>query len=158
MRDSFEYQINLVQKGRVSRHLLQPREHRHALVVACEPPAAERILWSQRPEYNPKARATLPRSRFEENTRTHFVLTNTKHFVRYLVADKQGLAFINHTSIENEIWVQPNTLASVHAIEGAYDKRVVSFTAQPGTVFLTVRATGYKFDSQLAKKGGLFSG
>lgn len=158
MKDSFEYKINLVQRGRVSRHLLQPREHRHALVVACEPPAAERILWSQRPEFNPKARVTLPRSRYEENTRTHFVLTNTKHFVRYLVADKQGLAFINHTSIENEVTVQPADLASVHAIEGAYDKRLVSFTLQPGTVYLTVRATGYKFDSQLAKKGGLFGG
>lgn len=158
MKESFEYKINLLQRGTLSRHLLNPREHRHSITVACEPPASERILWSQRPSFNPKVRSLLARSRFVENTRTHYVLTNTKHFVRYLMLDSQGFAFINHTSIETVVSAQPSDLASVLALDQAYDKRMVSFNFGTGTVYLNVRSTGYQFHSLPGKKGGLFGG
>lgn len=69
-------------------------------MVACGAPKALRILWSQRPEFNPKVRAHLPRSRYIENTRTHYVLVDTNHFVRSLMLDKSGHALINHTSVQ----------------------------------------------------------
>jgi hypothetical protein len=103
-------------------------------------------------------KALLPRGRFVENTRTHYVLAETKHFVRYMLLDKEGHALMNHTSIVSDVAAQPSGLASVLSLDEAYDKRLISFGQKTGTVYVTVRSTGYHFQNLHPKKGGLFGG
>lgn len=116
IKSSFSYTVTLLQRGSVGKHLLTPKEHRHQVHISCEPPHSERLLWSQPLGFDPKNRQLLPRSRFVEHTRTHFVLTSSRHSVRYLVLDRHGFAMVNHESIITEVSSSPAELARLHAL------------------------------------------
>ena len=131
MAQSHVYQVNLLQQGKVSRHLLRPRLHKGSVKISCEPPASQRLLWSQSPQFKVNNMELLPRSRIMDNARTHYALINTEHYVRLIMLDKRGFAFLNHSSILSEISTTDTHLATVHALPSdipeaeRYSKRYV---------------------------------
>jgi len=110
-KESYDYVVRVTAKGKLNKHLLRPRVHQELVRVSCEPPAKERLLWSQ--SSNSKDILSLPRSRILSDVRTHFVLVGTDHQVRLVLLDKNGYAILNHESVASEIFSTNQTLASV---------------------------------------------
>ena len=137
MGQSFNYQVKLTQKSRVSKFLLEPHAHTGSVKISCEPPASQRLLWSQGPNYLAKSPHRLPRSRFLDNNRTHFALVGSQHHVRLMMLDKNGFASLNHSSIVTSVSSSDSSLAEVQQVSASiYDKRFVVVTNTTGTVFL----------------------
>ena len=111
------------------------------------------------------------------NERTHFVLVNSRHSVRYLALDHESKASFNSSSVLTNVLVSDSAMAHVdlygslegeadsrsyHAdvLSGLYDKRTVQFNNITGRVILTAEASHYleRYTGQ-ARSGekGLFS-
>lgn len=114
--------------------------------ISCEPPAKERLLWSQ--GSNLKNLIALPRSRIISDVRTHFVLLNTNHFVRLVLLDKNGFSLLDHASIVSEIFSSNATLATVTKDVNSTDKAYVKFGKNTGTVFIKSSSKGYNFKEE----------
>jgi hypothetical protein len=77
---------------------------------------------------------SLPRSRVENNSRTHYVLANSKHFLKTMIfGDNQQLS-LNHSSIATEVFSSDPAVAQVSLFNATsefnletYDKREVQF-------------------------------
>jgi hypothetical protein len=85
----------------------------------------------------------LPRSRFVNNMRTHFVLVNTAHFVRLNMLDRHGYASLNHSSIHHVISSSDNSLAAIESADDSYDHRFVQIANKTGHVTINSVSKGY---------------
>lgn len=109
-----DYTVHVFQQNKVSRHHLQPIQHKESVTISCSPPAGERLLWSQESTtILAEERALLPRSRLLNDVRHHYVLTNSKYYVRSLMVDARGHCFLNHRSVRAEFSVSDASLAEL---------------------------------------------
>lgn len=151
MDKSFDYTVLITQQGRVSKHLLEPVQHRESVKISCAPPESQRLLWAQSSSLDPAdAPANLPRSRLNANIRTFSALVNSENYVRLLVFDKKGHASMNHSSIITTFSSSDSSLATVSEIKQGkellasdYAKRLVKFHNETGTVFINTVSQKY---------------
>ena len=81
--------------------------------------------WLERPYWH------LPRSRVVYGERTHYVLVNSQHHVRYLVLDGEGRASLNHSSVATQVRSTDTSMAEVglmyrRGFEASYDEAIAS--------------------------------
>ncbi len=96
--------------------------------------------------------AHLPRSRIVQNIRTHYVLANSKHFIKQVMLEDQAHAFLNYSSAVVSFSASEASMASILNIDVSfeaavrnltYSKRTVQFNDLTGTVFLKANAYAY---------------
>jgi hypothetical protein len=135
-----------MQQNMQTRHLLRPARHQIELGVHCEPPSEIKLYWAQEdPLMSPAGYRHLPRHKVISGEKNHFVLVNSRHFVRALMFDDSNQAFINHSSIMTDFKSTNHTLLEVYPLKesyddqvyaGIYDKRRVEVFNYTGTVFI----------------------
>lgn len=178
-------QIKLRQASRSTKSLMRPAVHELGVEVHCDPPSHVKLLWAQ--EYTAGQNMTmhvlqpLPRSRIVHNERTHFVLVNSRHTVRYLVLDDEHQVSFNSSSVLTSVTASDDAMATIDklavrgedpevvvrkyrddALSGVYDKRTVQFKNITGRMYLKAESTHYLDDfsgkGSAGKKesGGIF--
>ena len=159
MGKSFDYTVLITQQGRVSKHLLEPVPHQDSVRISCTPPESQRLLWAQSSSADSlDAPANLPRSRLNANIRTYSALVNSENYLRLLVLDKKGHASMNHSSIITTFSSSDSALATLsemkqgnEVLAADYDKRLVKFHNQTGTVF--INAVSQKYNGAMMMAG-----
>ena len=119
------------------------------------------VLYDKKEEVT--AEAWLPRSRMVKDNRTHYVLTNSVHYVRALTLNGQGLAMIDHQSIQKEFSLSNSSLARLDSVfsddklklVADYDKMQVEFGDAAGVLEIYVSQGRYvhSFMRQPTKMG-----
>lgn len=100
MKYPHRYKVTLKQQNLLTRQLLRPAVHTVAIEIHCGPPATERLFWAQNStDIVPYQRRHLPRYKIINEERTHYVLVNSRHFIRYLFFDNSEFVFFNSSSI-----------------------------------------------------------
>lgn len=82
------FRVHVIQRNMQTRHLLRPASHNIDIFIHCEPPKDVRLYWAQEDKnINPVAYRHLPRHKLITGERNHFVLVNSRHFIRGLMFD-----------------------------------------------------------------------
>ena len=120
---------------------------------------------------------SLPRSRIVHNERTHFVLVNSRHSIRYLVLDDLNQVSFNSSSLLTSVTASDDSMATIQkllvanedskamrsyrddSLSGIYDKRSVQFKNITGRLYLKAHTTHYledfnRYDGDGTKKNG----
>jgi hypothetical protein len=152
--------LHLDQRSQLTRHLLRPARHHGQVQVHCEPPRGVRLLWAQEnrtAEWLERPYWHLPRSRVIFSQRTHYVLVNSEHHVRYLMLDAEERVSLNHSSVATQVQSSDESMAEASLMRrggyaasyfpavasGDYDKRHVQFKNVTGTVYLEATSSAY---------------
>ena len=141
--------VTLSQSSIMTNRLLRPAQHSLTIQVNCGVPKQSRLIWAQA---NDTISGYLPRSRIVHNERTHWVLTNSEHHLRYLMLDNELKTFANYSSIIPTITASDASLAKVSSLDGSYAEAIlndrysklsVSFTNKTGVVLIDLLADSY---------------
>jgi hypothetical protein len=95
-----------------------------------------------------------------QNERTHFVLIDSQHYLRYLILDQENMVSFNSSSVLTNVDVSNATMAQISllprdvasrsyredVLSGVYDKRTVQFKNITGKVYLTAESSHYLAD------------
>jgi hypothetical protein len=87
----------------------------------------------------------LPRHKLITSEKNHYVLVNSRHFIRSLMFDQTTQVFLNHSSILTRYQSTNETLLKLYPLrdsydeqvgESVYDKRRVEVFNITGTVYI----------------------
>ena len=97
-----------------------------------------------------------------QNERTHFVLVNSEHYLRYLMLDQDHMVSFNSSSVLTNVDVSDAKMATIgllprgsgtgkrsyknDVVAGVYDKRTVKFQNVTGRVYVNAEASHYLTD------------
>ena len=85
--------------------------------------------------------------------RTHYVLVNSNHFIRYLFFDNSNYVFFNSSSIQNDLTSSNEQMLKLNSmrdnyidsvLDNTYDIRHLEIKNITGTVYLNAIAKGYQ--------------
>jgi hypothetical protein len=168
MSNSFSYSLVLTQKGKLTKNFLRPKTHHQTINVKCEAPAASKLMWAQQSSApfllnEVDELIELPLSRFLNESEIYFVLTNSTHYLKTILTDSQGVAFIDKRSVLASFQLSDQSLATLlplsnqeikdanllgSLLEGELvHKRKMQIGGTPGRVKVTTTSFGYNSSS-----------
>ena len=120
-QESYRARITLQQASRGTRSLMRPANHETEVDLHCEPPKSVKLTWAQEQRFRDvvgehgqrSPNRMLPRSRIVKNERTHFVLVNSRHSVRYLMLDHEGQVSFNSSSVLTNVEASDPAMAEI---------------------------------------------
>ena len=112
------------------------------------------MLWTQNDEGKLLG---LPKSRLVNKERTHFVLVDSQHYLRYVMLDQDNQVSFNSSSVLTNVELSHQNMAQLSlmpstdtkrsyasdVLSGIYDRRQIQFNNVTGRMYVTAEASHY---------------